>query len=111
MTLTPYDKLVWYAGGHDDDISRPGIDRLGTEDEGHLPSLHDEDLLVGMTVKAGAVPHLDVAEEEGDRRTVLMTMEDLRALAPRKFVGSNQALILQLRRVIRTGGFRLRWAR
>jgi hypothetical protein len=42
---------------------------------------------------------------------VLMTMEDLRALAPRKFVGSNQALILQLRRVIRTGGFRLRWAR
>jgi hypothetical protein len=108
MTFTPYDKLVRDAGGHDDDVSRPGIDRLGPEDEGHLPSLHDEDLLVGMTVKAGAVPHLDVAEEEGDRRTVLMTMEDLRAFAPGKFVGSNQALILQLRRVTCAGGFRVR---
>jgi hypothetical protein len=42
---------------------------------------------------------------------VLMTMEDLGALAPGKFVDSNQALILQLRRVTCAAGVRGRRAR
>ena len=75
MAVAFHDELVWDAGWHDKDVPSSGIDCLFADDERNLSALHDEDLLIGMAVKVWTVAVVDMAEEEGDRRAVLVTVK------------------------------------
>src|SRR3712207_5860000 len=94
MRPSAADELVRGAARDHDDVAGRRLDRALTDGEEDVALLDDERLLVGVPVqlRTGAGPV--VAEEERDRRAVLVAPEDRRVLATRKLVAVDHEAVL-----------------